>query len=147
MKKTLFLSGMILLLLLPVFGIFAQNRDWSIVASYTVPGKASGLAWDGTFLYYGIYGANGDIQASVYPNPLSAGAGSPLVIEYALQQGGTTTVHIMNSLGIDLGILHEAEESAGAYKILADLSGLSSGIYFIRIQNGNSMTSIKITIN
>ena len=33
--------------------------SWSIVASYTIPGKASGLAWDGTYLYFGIYGLNG----------------------------------------------------------------------------------------
>ncbi|MBM3436881.1 MAG: hypothetical protein FJY07_11765, partial [Bacteroidetes bacterium] len=30
-------------------------KDWSIVATYTIPGKASGLAWDGAFLYFGIY--------------------------------------------------------------------------------------------
>jgi hypothetical protein len=33
--------------------------SWSIVASYTIPGKASGLAWDGTYIYFGIYGVNG----------------------------------------------------------------------------------------
>jgi len=32
---------------------------WSIVASYTIAGKASGLAWDGTYIYFGIYGVNG----------------------------------------------------------------------------------------
>lgn len=37
-----------------------QPTAWSIVASYTIPGKASGLAWDGTYLYFGIYGVNGD---------------------------------------------------------------------------------------
>jgi hypothetical protein len=28
---------------------------WSIIASYTLPGKASGLAWDGTYIYFGQY--------------------------------------------------------------------------------------------
>ncbi|MFO8129495.1 MAG: choice-of-anchor D domain-containing protein [Bacteroidales bacterium] len=37
-----------------------QQRDWSIVESHDIPGKASGLAWDGTYLYFGIYGSNGD---------------------------------------------------------------------------------------
>lgn len=36
-----------------------QPSVWSIVASYTLNGKASGLAWDGTYIYYGIYGTNG----------------------------------------------------------------------------------------
>ncbi len=34
--------------------------SWSIVASYSIPGKASGLAWDGTYIYYGIYGVDGN---------------------------------------------------------------------------------------
>ncbi|MFH1121259.1 MAG: choice-of-anchor D domain-containing protein [Bacteroidota bacterium] len=33
--------------------------DWAIIASYTIPGKASGLAWDGSYIYFGIYGVNG----------------------------------------------------------------------------------------
>lgn len=36
-----------------------STKDWSIVASWTIPGKASGLAWDGTHIYFGIYGTNG----------------------------------------------------------------------------------------
>lgn len=47
---------------------FAQNskdfikspRSWTILQSWDIPGKASGLAWDGTYLYFGIYGSNGD---------------------------------------------------------------------------------------
>jgi outer membrane protein assembly factor BamB len=34
-------------------------NTWSIVASYTIPGKASGLAWDGTYIYFGMYWSNG----------------------------------------------------------------------------------------
>ncbi len=37
-----------------------QTKDWSVVATYTIPGKASGLASDGTYIYFGIYGVNGD---------------------------------------------------------------------------------------
>lgn len=36
-----------------------SSADWAIVASYTIPGKASGLAWDGTYIYFGNYGVNG----------------------------------------------------------------------------------------
>ena len=34
--------------------------EWTIVVSYPIPEGASGLAYDGTYLYCGIYGANGD---------------------------------------------------------------------------------------
>ena len=40
----------------------AGNRGtggWTIVASYPIPEGASGLAWDGTNLYCGIYGVDG----------------------------------------------------------------------------------------
>ena len=39
---------------------------WSIVASYTIPGKASGLAWDGTYIYFGIYGSNGSNGSNIH---------------------------------------------------------------------------------
>jgi len=38
----------------------AANREWTIVETWQIPGKASGLAFDGQFLYFGIYGLNGD---------------------------------------------------------------------------------------
>jgi hypothetical protein len=34
-------------------------REWTIVASYTIPGKASGLAWDGEYIYSGLYATTG----------------------------------------------------------------------------------------
>ncbi len=38
----------------------SQSRSWTILQSWDIPGKASGLAWDGTYLYFGIYGSDGD---------------------------------------------------------------------------------------
>jgi len=36
------------------------SRAWTILATYQIPNGSSGLAWDGSYLYSGIYGANGD---------------------------------------------------------------------------------------
>lgn len=63
-KAVLFL----LTLLLSQSMIFSQEtkstndgpRSWTILQSWDIPGKASGLAWDGTYIYFGIYGSNGD---------------------------------------------------------------------------------------
>jgi hypothetical protein len=70
MKQTNYLVhnlylGLIVLLFFPI-QIFSQN--WTVVSSYEVPGKASGLAWDGTWLYYGIYGSDGDHMYKVDPS-------------------------------------------------------------------------------
>ncbi len=43
-----------------VHGSENDTREWTIVQSWDIPGKASGLAWDGTYIYFGIYGADGD---------------------------------------------------------------------------------------
>jgi len=45
-----------------------QSREWSIVATYSIPGKASGLAFDGTSLYSGIYGSEGDKVYKINPD-------------------------------------------------------------------------------
>ncbi|MCD4793577.1 MAG: choice-of-anchor D domain-containing protein [Bacteroidales bacterium] len=44
-----------------------SSKAWSIVTSYDIPSGASGLAWDGTYLYCGIYGANGDEMYQIDP--------------------------------------------------------------------------------
>jgi len=51
--KRLFIAILLCLLVSLAFA------EWTIVASYPTSGKASGLAYDGTYLYYGIYGADG----------------------------------------------------------------------------------------
>ncbi|MCK4655939.1 MAG: hypothetical protein KAT85_02880, partial [candidate division Zixibacteria bacterium] len=45
----------------------SSSRAWSIVATYAIPEGASGLAYDGTYLYCGIYGANGDEVYQINP--------------------------------------------------------------------------------
>nr|MBC8525874.1 PQQ-binding-like beta-propeller repeat protein [Candidatus Cloacimonadota bacterium] len=45
-----------------------RDREWTIVATYPIPEGASGLAYDGTYLYCGIYGANGDEVYRIDPN-------------------------------------------------------------------------------
>ena len=82
-KRLHFLAIGILLVVcagLEIQPVTAQNSSapkfpttWSIVASYTIPGKASGLAWDGTYIYFGMYWSNGN---QVYKFDLSNGTTS-----------------------------------------------------------------------
>lgn len=65
MKKKLLL---VFLMIAVVASSFAKEgpirereiTEWTVMQSWDIPGKASGLAWDGTYLYFGIYGADGD---------------------------------------------------------------------------------------
>ncbi|MBW6515196.1 MAG: choice-of-anchor D domain-containing protein [Candidatus Cloacimonetes bacterium] len=49
----------VLITIILLFIACSVYAEWTIVATYTITGKASGLAYDGTYLYYGIYGADG----------------------------------------------------------------------------------------
>jgi len=61
MKKIIILLALIqYVFLLPAQHENRDTQTWTIVATYTIPGKASGLAWDGTYLYSGLYSAPGD---------------------------------------------------------------------------------------
>ncbi len=51
-----------------VAGGAARGTQWTIVATYSIPEGASGLAYDGTYLYCGIYGANGSEVYRIDPD-------------------------------------------------------------------------------
>ncbi len=44
------------------------SAEWTIVQTFSIPEGASGLAYDGTYLYCGIYGANGDEVYQIDPS-------------------------------------------------------------------------------
>ena len=44
-----------------------RGIDWTIVQTYSIPEGASGLAYDGVYLYCGIYGVNGDQVYQIDP--------------------------------------------------------------------------------
>jgi len=60
MRKILFLFFL--------FFICSLAAEWTIVQTYPIPEGASGLAFDGTYLYCGIYGANGDEVYRIDPS-------------------------------------------------------------------------------
>jgi len=58
MKKLFFVC--LIFLMIPL--ALLAGREWTILAQYPIPESSSGLAWDGTYLYSGIYGsAGGDV--------------------------------------------------------------------------------------
>ncbi len=59
MKKCLFFLFLFITTML--------SAEWTIVQTFSIPEGASGLAFDGTYLYCGIYGANGDKVYQIDP--------------------------------------------------------------------------------
>jgi hypothetical protein len=82
-------------------GLMAQiSREWTVVATFQIPGKAAGLAWDGTYLYSGLYSSPGDDNLIYRIDPADGSytlqCAGPFVQAYGLTFDGTylwTTDH------------------------------------------------------
>ena len=58
----------ICLILLFILITIPISAEWTIVETFSIPEGASGLAFDGNYLYCGIYGANGDEVYQIDPS-------------------------------------------------------------------------------
>ena len=73
-----------------------------------------------------------------YPNPFNPSTN----ITFKLEKSSFTTLSVYNILGQKVKTLMEKELSAGSYQVTFDASGLSSGIYFYKLNSGKQ-TSVK----
>jgi hypothetical protein len=73
-----------------------------------------------------------------YPNPFNPST----MIAYALAADATTRLSVFDVLGREVAVLVDAHQSAGTYQVMFDATGLSSGMYLIRLQAGTE-THIK----
>jgi|WetSurMetagenome_2_1015567.scaffolds.fasta_scaffold31156_2 hypothetical protein len=66
-----------------------------------------------------------------YPNPFNA----QTTISYSLPEPGPMTLTIYNLLGQKVATLFDGVQTAGEHKIIWDAKGMTSGVYFCRIEN------------
>jgi hypothetical protein len=79
-----------------------------------------------------------------YPNPFNPST----MIHYELSDAVKVRLSVYDVLGREVAVLVDAEQSVGSYQMMFDASGLSSGIYLIRLSAGTetftrSMTLVK----
>ncbi|PWN07788.1 Ig-like domain-containing protein [Rhodohalobacter mucosus] len=79
---------------------------------------------------------------SVYPNPFNPTAN----IQYQLAENSDVLIEIFDMAGKRLLVLVDARQNRGSYTIPFTASGLSSGIYFVRLRAGNTVSTEKFTI-
>lgn len=65
-----------------------------------------------------------------FPNPFNPST----TIRYGLPQRSYVTMSVFNTLGQQLAILQNSLEEAGNHEVRFDAAGLSSGVYFYRLQ-------------
>jgi hypothetical protein len=77
-----------------------------------------------------------------YPNPFNPST----VISYQIPNAGNVTLKVYGILGNEVRTLINEEKPAGSYKIQFDGTGLSSGIYFYKIQSGSFVETKKMIL-
>jgi hypothetical protein len=77
------------------------------------------------------------VSVHVYPNP----ATDNVTISLSSHEGG-----IIDIYSITGNLLRESMIEKGSHTAIINVSGLSSGIYLVRIQSGNTMINRKLVI-
>lgn len=77
-----------------------------------------------------------------YPNPFNPAT----TITYDLPVGGTVSLTVFTSAGELVATLAEGNRSAGRHAVTFDAAGLSSGVYFCRLQVGPFFQTVKLVL-
>jgi PKD repeat protein len=86
-----------------------------------------------------------DIGLNIYPNPFS----TTTQISYTLPQASQVSVEVFDIVGRKMAALFEGKQAEGRQELLFDRLpyGLGSGMYFVKINIGNSSITHKVLVN
>lgn len=77
-----------------------------------------------------------------YPNPFNPAT----KISFNLSKAGYTTLAVYNLLGEKVAVIVNQELQAGRHTVDFDASRLSSGVYIYKIESGNNVATMKMTL-
>jgi hypothetical protein len=80
---------------------------------------------------------------SLYPNPAK---NIPVTLSYSLSQSNAVTISVFNIFGEKVKSFSEGNQTAGEQQATLDLAALASGIYFVRVEAGESSSVIRFII-
>src|SRR4030095_22233 len=88
-----------------------------------------------------------ELSIESYPNPVNTQAN----ISYTLLEDNLVKIAIYNSLGEQIAVLVNAQQTAGSYSIKWNVNDaasarMSSGVYFVRLQTKYGIQSTAITV-
>ena len=82
------------------------------------------------------------VRLTSYPNPV----GQQGTVEYALPEETDVTLRVYDVLGREVATLAKGRKAAGRHTVQLSTDGLSSGVYFGRLQAGGQTRTLKITV-
>jgi hypothetical protein len=77
-----------------------------------------------------------------YPNPFNPST----LIEYSVAKTGRVSLKVFNALGQEVATLFDGEQTPGKYVATFDAKGLTSGVYFYRLQSGTASITQKLIL-
>jgi hypothetical protein len=77
-----------------------------------------------------------------YPNPFNPST----TIKFELPTSSVVRLSVYDVLGREVSVLVNERREAGFHEVKFDGSGLSSGVYFYRIQAGNFVETKKLVL-
>ncbi len=77
-----------------------------------------------------------------YPNPFNPST----TIRYGLPHKSNVSLAVFNTLGQQVATLVQGDQEAGYHEVRFDASGLSSGVYFYRLQAGTFVETRKLLL-
>jgi len=83
-----------------------------------------------------------EISLSIYPNPFNSTA----QIAYSLPTTQRVSLRLYNVLGREAAMLLNERQIAGEHRVQFNCSGLSSGVYFCRMETGREVRTRKIVL-
>lgn len=78
----------------------------------------------------------------IHPNPTSGN----LNVNFELEQSENVTIEVLDLLGKSISVQNFGTLVSGAQKLNMDLSDLNSGIYFVKINAGNKVSTQKVNV-
>jgi len=84
-----------------------------------------------------------DNQIKLYPNPVD----NHTTLTVKLQQDEDVSIQLFNSIGQQVETLYLGTMKAGSQSLTFDLNHLSQGVYFLKLQAGNSITTNRLIKN
>jgi hypothetical protein len=77
-----------------------------------------------------------------YPNPFNPSTR----IQYSLEKAGVVSLKVYNVLGLEVATLVNGHQEAGSYAVSFNALGLSSGVYFYRLEAGSLNSTKKLIL-
>ena len=134
-------------------GIVASDFDLDGKTDLAIVATETG-GYDSLFVLYNtgnVSGIAGDNYQQIpenislsqnYPNPFNP----TTAIEYSIPQAGSVTIRIYDILGREVTTLVKEEKQRGNHIVKFNASGLSSGIYFYRLQADSYILTKKMIL-